>query len=72
MKNYKKKRKKYPGKMTKLEMLKFEKERLKWELDKSKKKSDDFFKMIIFVVGIMLLSYLLGFWGPESGPAWKL
>ena len=71
MKKYKK-RKKNPGKMTKLEMLKFEKERLKWELDKSKKESDDFFKMIIFVVGIMLLSYLLGFWGPESGPAWKL
>jgi len=67
-----KKRKKYPGKTTKLEMLKSEKERLKWELDKSKRESDDFFKMIIFVVGIMLLSYLLGFWGPESGPAWKL
>ena len=71
MKKYKK-RKKYPGKMTKLEMLKFEKERLKWELDKSKRESDDFFKMIIFVVGFFLLSYLLGFWGPESGPAWKL
>jgi len=60
MKNYKKKRKKYPGRMTKLEMLKSEKE------------SDDFFKMIIFVIGFFLLSYLLGFWGPESGPAWKL
>ncbi len=72
MKNYKKKRKKYPGRMTKLEMLKFEKERLKWELDKTKKESDDFFKMIIFVIGLFLLSYLLGFWGTESGPAWKL
>ena len=29
--------------MTKLEMLKFEKERPKWELDKTKKESDDFF-----------------------------
>ena len=72
MKNYKKKRKKYPGKMTKLEMLKSEKERLKWELDKTQKESDDFFKMIIFVICFFLLSYLLGFWGPESGPAWKL
>ena len=71
MKKYKK-RKKYPVKMTKLKMLKFEKERLKWELDKSKRESDDFFKMIIFVVGFFLLSYLLGFWGPESGPAWRL
>ena len=58
--------------MTKLEMLKFEKQRLKWELDKSKRESDDFFKMIIFVVGFFLLSYLLGFRGPESGPAWRL
>ena len=71
MKKYKK-RKKYPGKTTELEMLKFEKESLKWELDKSKKESDDFFKMIIFVIGLFLLSYLFGFWGPESGPAWKL
>ena len=43
MKKYKK-RKKYPGKMTELEMLKFEKESLKWELDKSKKESDDFLR----------------------------
>ena len=67
-----KKRKKYPGKMTKLEMLQSENERLKWDLNKSKEKNNNWIKLILFVVGIMLLSYLLGFWDPESSPAWKL
>ena len=71
MKKYKK-RKKYPGKMTKLEKLQFENEGLKWELEKTKNESSNLVKAILFAVGVMLLSYLLGFWGPESGPAWKL
>ncbi|MDC3004241.1 hypothetical protein OAY15_01865 [Candidatus Pelagibacter sp.] len=67
MKKYKK-RKKYPGKMTKSEMLKFENERLKWEVDKNKEESNDFVKAILFIAFLMLLSYFFG----SSGPAWKL
>ena len=67
MKKYKK-RKKYPGKMTKLKMLKFENRRLKWELDKNKEENNDFVKAIIFIAILMLLSYFFG----SSGPAWRL
>ncbi len=65
MKKYKKR---YPRKMTKSEMLKFENKRLKWELDKNKEESNDFFKAILFIAILMLLSYFFG----SSGPAWKL
>ena len=67
-----KKRKKYPGKMTKLEKLKSENERLKWNLNKSKEENSNWIKAILFAVGLMLLSYLFGFQGPNSGPAWPL
>ena len=65
MKKYKKKN---PGKMTKFEMLQSENERLKWDLNKSKEESSDFFKAILFIVGMFLLSYFFS----SSGPAWPL
>ena len=63
-----KKRKKYPAKMTKLEMLKYENERLKWELKKTKNESSDFVKAILIVILLMILAYFFG----SDGPAWRL
>tara|TARA_Y100001958_G_C20728420_1_gene222459 strand:+ start:220 stop:384 length:165 start_codon:yes stop_codon:yes gene_type:complete len=54
--------------MTKFEMLQSENERLKWDLNKSKEESSDFFKAILFIVGMFLLSYFFS----SSGPAWPL
>jgi hypothetical protein len=63
-----KKRKKYPGKMTKLERLKSENERLKWDLNKSKEENSNWIKAILFAVGLLLLNYFLD----PPGPAWPL
>ena len=63
-----KKRKKYPGKMTKLERLKSENERLKWDLNKSKEENSNWIKAILFGVGLLLLNYFLD----PPGPAWPL
>ena len=57
MKKYKK-RKKYPGKMTKLEMLKFENERLKWDIDKIKNESDNWQKLTILFIFIWLVTVI--------------
>ena len=45
--------------MTKIEMLKFENNRLKWELEKKRQNGKDFVKAILFVAFLMLLNYLL-------------
>ena len=65
MKKYKKK---YPRKMTKSEMLKFENERLKWELEKTNEDGQNLVKAILFAALLLLLSYCYF----DSGPAWKL
>jgi len=59
MKNKNKNKKKNTGKMTKIEMLKFENNRLKWELEKKRQNGKDFVKAILFVAFLMLLNYLL-------------
>ena len=40
-------------------MLKFENNRLKWELEKKGQNGKDFVKAILFVAFLMLLNYLL-------------
>ena len=65
MKKYKKR---YPRKMTKLEMLKFENKRLKWELNKTNEDGKNLVKAILFGALLLLLSYCFDY----SGPAWKL
>ena len=62
------KKKKYPGKMTKSEMLNSENKRLKWELKKTKNENSDFIKAILFVILLMILSYFF----KSDGPAWRL
>ena len=57
MKN--KNKKKNTGKMTKIEMLKFENNRRKRELEKKRQNGKDFVKAILFVAFLMLLNYLL-------------
>ena len=55
-----KKRKKYPGKMTKLERLKSENERLKWDLNKSKEENSNWIKAILFAVGFSIVFISFG------------
>jgi len=45
--------------MPKIEMLQFENNRLKWELEKKSQNGKDFVKAILFVAFLMLLNYLL-------------
>ena len=59
MKNKNKNKKKNTGKMTKIEMLQSENNRLKWELEKKSQNGKDFVKAILFVAFLMLLNYLL-------------